>query len=557
LNDFLQFQRRKNLWAAIGTASAVLVCLFSNLGAIGFLGPDEPRYAWIARAMATTGDWVTPRLYGQPWFEKPILFYWAAAIGFHLRLPAEWAARLPSAFAALAAAFALGWLGWKHYGDEGGFARSPALLAPLIFSTSIAAIGFARAAAPDMLFSASIALAMACAAGVMRRSGGLRHSPVESQSAPGRDNQYLLLFGAFLGLGVLAKGPAAILLAAGAIGLWALATNHWRAALRLAHPYAIAAFCVVALPWYISCALRNPDFLRVFIFQHNFQRYLTPVFQHVQPFWFFVPVTIAALLPWPIFLIPAAQEGLRAFREKSYANSPGFFFACWAFFPIVFFSFSQSKLPSYILPAVPPLALLCAVGAVRSFQKSRAISTLLAAGIAAVWLIASFLILRRVAHLPETWLAQAPFLLTAKILFALAILVAAVLLACGFQRKTGLAIALCALSVVASVLFTSWRVLPALDPVYSARWHRAYLANDLHPDRIFTYQLKRSWTYGLAFYFGRELPEWSPADLEPALVLTSPDGASQMQQFGRFRGSLDESYVGILYVPVFPASRNR
>ena len=93
----------------------LLICLFGNLGAIGLVGPDEPRYAWIARAMAETGDWITPRLYGQPWFEKPILYYWAAAAGFWLHLPAEWAARLPSAFAALAAALAIGWLAQKHY----------------------------------------------------------------------------------------------------------------------------------------------------------------------------------------------------------------------------------------------------------------------------------------------------------------------------------------------------------------------------------------------------------------------------------------------------------
>src|SRR5579863_1166513 len=102
----------------LAAALIILICLFSHLGAIGLVGPDEPRYAWVARAMAATGDWVTPRLYGQPWFEKPILYYWAAAIGFDLHLPAEWAARWPSAFAALAAALAIGWLGGKHYGAE-------------------------------------------------------------------------------------------------------------------------------------------------------------------------------------------------------------------------------------------------------------------------------------------------------------------------------------------------------------------------------------------------------------------------------------------------------
>jgi 4-amino-4-deoxy-L-arabinose transferase-like glycosyltransferase len=285
---------RENAAAIFSAAAVIGICLFSHLGALGLVGPDEPRYAWIARAMARTGDWVTPRLYGSPWFEKPVLYYWAAAIGFALHLPAEWAARLPSAFAALAAALALGWLGSRHYGSDDAnghrFACSPALLAPIIFSTSVAAIGFARAATPDMLFSASIALAMACSASCLSQSDALRAATNTAARHEKPPIATLALFGAFLGLGVLAKGPAAVILAGGAIGIWALATSHFRVALRLLHPIAIAAFCVVALPWYVVCARRNPDFLHVFIFQHNFERYLTPLFQHQQPFWFFGPL---------------------------------------------------------------------------------------------------------------------------------------------------------------------------------------------------------------------------------------------------------------------------
>src|SRR5271156_5274620 len=106
---------KQNIAAILVTGVVSAICLFSHLGALGLVGPDEPRYAWIARAMAQTGDWITPRLYGTPWFEKPILYYWAAAIGFALHLPAEWAARLPSAIAALAAALAISWLGKKFY----------------------------------------------------------------------------------------------------------------------------------------------------------------------------------------------------------------------------------------------------------------------------------------------------------------------------------------------------------------------------------------------------------------------------------------------------------
>jgi len=174
LTESAKSQRKWN-FAALATAGVViLVSLFANLGAIGLVGPDEPRYAWIARAMAETGDWVTPRLWGLPWFEKPILYYWAAAIGFRLHLPAEWAARLPSAIAALAAAKAIAWFARRHYGADEDSIATPTLLAPVIFATSVAAIGFARAATPDMLFSAAITLAMVCAASVLGRTGALR-----------------------------------------------------------------------------------------------------------------------------------------------------------------------------------------------------------------------------------------------------------------------------------------------------------------------------------------------------------------------------------------------
>src|SRR5215469_13395268 len=167
-------QNSRDLVAIAAAGLIVAVCLFGHLGAIGLVGPDEPRYAWIARAMASSGDWVTPRLYGQPWFEKPVLYYWASALGFMIHLPAEWAARLPSAFAALVAAVAIGWVGWKFYGAESWPFGSPSLLAPLIFSTSVAVIGFARASGPDMLFSATLSVAMASGASVLSRRVTLR-----------------------------------------------------------------------------------------------------------------------------------------------------------------------------------------------------------------------------------------------------------------------------------------------------------------------------------------------------------------------------------------------
>jgi 4-amino-4-deoxy-L-arabinose transferase-like glycosyltransferase len=554
LHELTQPRRNTNIAALVAAALVVMVSLFANLGAIGLVGPDEPRYAWIARAMAETGDWVTPRLWGAPWFEKPILYYWAAAIGFWMHLPAEWAARLPSAFASLAAAVAIGWFAWRHCGGDEDLSASSALLAPVIFSTSVAAIGFSRAATPDMLFSAAITLAMVCAANVLSRAGALRTPSAARTQIQNHDLLILPLWGAFLGAGVLAKGPAAVILAGGAVGIWALATSQWRAAIRLTHPLAIAAFCAVAPPWYALCARRNPDFLHVFIFQHNFERYLTPLFQHQQPFWFFGPITVLALLPWSAFLIAATQEAMRLWREKSWTNSPGFFVACWAVFPIVFFSFSQSKLPSYILPAVPALALVTAISASRSFQRSRANALILSAGIGLVWIVLAATFLHAAHKFPFTEMDHSIASLAA-IALGLGIVVAGGILYGGMRRTFPLTVILCSLCAIATLELANTVVLPALDPYLSTRSHAAFFRNDLHPERIFTYQLRRTWNYGLAFYFHREIPEWSPQDPDAALVLTSREGFEKIVKAGRFRGAEEPPQQGILYVPVQAAPR--
>jgi len=326
------------------------VCYFSHLGVIGFVGPDEPRYAWIARDMAESGDWVTPRLYGKPWFEKPPLLYWGGAIFFKLFGPSapEVAARLPSAISALLATLALAWLAWRTCGEE----RARWLL--LLLPTSVGMIGFSHAAATDMPFAGMLTTAMVCAAVALGLVTTTENTPI----LPRTPWLALILFGFFLGLAVLAKGPAAIILSGGAVFSWAIFTKRWRDAFRLLHPAAIASLCLTALPWYILCARRNPDFFRIFIIEHNFKRYLTPEFQHVQPFWFYVPVLLVAFLPWSFLVVITGASGIRELWRNRQITALVCLILCWSAFCLIFFSISRSKLPGYVLPAVPAIALL-------------------------------------------------------------------------------------------------------------------------------------------------------------------------------------------------------
>ena len=369
-------------WAILIIAT-LYVCYFSHLGAIGFVGPDEPRYAWIARDMAETGDWITPRLYGKPWFEKPPLFYWGAALSFKLFGVSEAAARLPSAISALLATLALAWLALRLYGAE--TARWLLLLPP----TTVGMIGFSHAAATDMPFSGMLTIAMVCAAVILGLTRN-ENSPILPRTpwlAP-------ILFGFFLGLAVLAKGPAAIILSGGAVFFWALFTKRWRDAFRLFHPAAIAAFCLTALPWYILCARRNPDFFRIFIIEHNFKRFLTPEFQHIQPFWYYGAVLLIALLPWTALAVWSLVVGEVQLTRKKHLSPSSLFFLSSALFSLVFFSISRSKLPGYILPAIPAIVVLMtrsliafAIGRTKSLAIPLFVSSLLFACCSAIVVI--------------------------------------------------------------------------------------------------------------------------------------------------------------------------
>ncbi|HEY1423956.1 MAG TPA: glycosyltransferase family 39 protein [Candidatus Acidoferrum sp.] len=516
-------------WAALIVVT-LFICYFSHLGVIGFVGPDEPRYAWIARDMAESGDWVTPRLYGKPWFEKPPLLYWGGAIFFRL-MPGqpEFAARLPSAISALLATLALAWLAWRIYGEE--CARWLLLLLP----TSVGMIGFSHAAATDMPFAGMLIIAMVCAAAVLgltRRVSGfvLTNPDVNNEDKPILPQTSwlaLMLFGFFLGLAVLAKGPAAIILSGGAVFFWAVFTKRWRDALRLLHPTAIVSFCVTALPWYILCARRNPDFFRIFIIEHNFKRFLTPEFQHLQPVWFYAPILFIAFFPWAALLAIAILWGGRRLIRTPQVQSTTCFVLSWALFVVVFFSASKSKLPGYILPAVPAVALLLA----HAISDSRLMPRKLSAGIllaSGVMVVTSALLMRSYPdtlfrHLPVEPLAVSLLLLPLGVATVLAGL-APIVRASSWQ-STGLlniSAVIIALTVVASAGIIRRYYL---DAAVSARGVATLLRSEMplpiSPNNLRVFGIRRSDHYALNFYLHREIPSWEDQPVRDGYVLTA------------------------------------
>ena len=315
---------------------------FFGLAFFGLIGADEPRYAQVAREMLARHDWITPTLGGKPWLEKPPLYYWQAMLVYGLFGVSDWAARLPSAVDATLMVVAT-YLFLQRF--RPGFQLDGALMT----ASAAGIIGFARAASTDMPLAATFTIALLA-----------WFAWYESES-----RRFLALFYCFLALGMLAKGPVAPLFAAVIIVIFAAATRDYRLLGRTLWVPGILLFCVLAFPWHIAVQIKNPEFFRIFVLQHNLARFGTNLYHHPEPFWYYVPVTLLGLIPWTVFVVASLAERVRVWwtARRQILDSEralDVFLVIWLAVPVAFFSLSQSKLPGYIVPALPAGTLLLA-----------------------------------------------------------------------------------------------------------------------------------------------------------------------------------------------------
>jgi 4-amino-4-deoxy-L-arabinose transferase-like glycosyltransferase len=523
------------LWLVL-ILSTLYLCYFHNLGALGFVGPDEPRYAWIARDMHETGDWITPRLYGKPWFEKPPLYYWGAALSFKFFGVSETSARLPSAISALLATLALAWLALRLYGAQ--TARWLLVLLP----TTVGMLGFSHAAATDMPFSAMLTIAMVFAAKLLNLipspnqqsegSTASQGSDISSTSFTSFTSSTSFFLGVFLGLATLAKGPAALILSGGAVLLWAAFTKRWPDAFRCLNTVTIASFCFTALPWYALCAFRNPDFFRVFIIEHNFNRFLTPQFQHTQPIWYYVPIFILAVFPWIFFHALAKLQFLVDYIEKLPQTSSQAFLLAWAGFTFLFFTLSESKLPGYIMPAIPPMALLMANSAAPTIGDPRRSLRWPALGTGLTLLVFGIVLRGQSQRIPALPCAGhvcgvKPICLSAIFLGALVCVLAA-------RRRLRTSL-LAALFTTLLLVAEIERFLPEMDAGISARYAARTVKTvwpELSLENAAIWQINRSFVYQLNYYAHKEIPEWKPGDPRPALLFVAKGKQQEAANYG-------------------------
>jgi 4-amino-4-deoxy-L-arabinose transferase-like glycosyltransferase len=437
----------------------LLLLYLLHLGGVGFLGPDEPRYASIGREMAHSGDLVTPRLDGQPWFEKPPLLYWMIAAGHRLRLPDEWAARLLMPLASIA------FLLFFYKALERQFHARLAFLATAILATSVGWLAYSFTALTDLPMSAALGAAMLI-------------TLFDTRPMPVLKNRGWLA-GALLGLAILGKGLVPVVLFAPLL----LIARGKRIGI-------VVGAIIVAAPWHVLCWMQNGSaFWNDYFWKQHVSRFFSPDLQHVQPFWYYLPVILAGLFPWT----PLA--GLLA-RRKLYEDVRVRLLAGWVIYGLLFFSIARNKLPGYVLPLMPAIAIVLAVALDKAPRKEW-------------WLAACAALLialpSAAAVLPEALLSG---LSRAHVVFAwggLVFLVAAVVvwwLASHDQRE--IAVLAVVLAAAIGIVYVKYTTFPVLDRDVSVR---AFVRENktLLERACIDDATPRYWEYGLNYYVGRKM----------------------------------------------------
>ncbi len=308
---------------------------FGTIGYRHLIKTDEGRYAEIAREMAASGDWLTPRLDGLKYFEKPPLQYWTTATAFSVFGPTEWAARLWPALTGFLGVLLASYAGRRLFGPAVAVNAAAILASSLLYAT------ISHFNTLDTGFAVFLELAV--------------FAFIFAQDGQGR---WMLVAWAALAAAVLSKGIAALVLTGGTLVLYSLVSRDFSPWRRLRWLPGSALFLAIAAPWFVAVSLVNPEFPYFFFVHEHFQRFLTTVHGRYEPAWYFIPILLLGTLPWTSM---ALQSAWQAWTRRGTADfQPRRFLLAWCVVVFGFFSASGSKLPSYILPLFPPLALLTA-----------------------------------------------------------------------------------------------------------------------------------------------------------------------------------------------------
>jgi 4-amino-4-deoxy-L-arabinose transferase-like glycosyltransferase len=381
-------------WLYIGLAGLLGVMWLATLASRPLFNPDEGRYAEIPREMLG-GDWIIPHLNGLDYIEKPPLQYWATAASYRLLGVSEFSARLYTALTALTTVVLIGLLAARLWGTGAGW-RAAAVLSGMFMFVILGQL---------MTLDMSLTFWMtASLAGFLL-----------AQHAPSRERGWMLFAWVAAALGVLTKGLVAAAIPAAVLVIYSLCMRDYSPWRKLHLKWGLPLFLAVTVPWHWLAAQRLDDFLQFFFVREHFARFLTPIAERQEPWWFFGWVFLAGTVPWTV---PALRVLVSGWRTPRGQFSATLFLWIWVVFICVFFSISDSKLMPYILPAMPALAVLIGAQPLPTLKRDLLMTSILTMGFAVAFGTASFALPRLVPVSP----ARPYFLLLARPLREIAVL---------------------------------------------------------------------------------------------------------------------------------------
>lgn len=323
---------------ALALIALCWVLFFYRLGSRPLWDQDEGMHAVTSRAIVTSGDWITPTFNGEPFFDKPIFFNWLVALSFSIGGFSELAARLPGALSGACTVVLTILLGSYLFGARRGF------LAGVVLATSLLMLVCSRTVVHDMALTLFVSLSLALSYLAIRTEEHRRRNA--------------LLAWVAVGLGVLTKGPIALVLLVMVIGGFLGVTRRWHLVRRLEIGWGLLIVTAIAALWYVPVSLRHEGYLAYFVVEQNLARFFSPSARHSSSFFHYVPVLVGGMFPWSFLLPLAMLQVLRSRRGE--AGGANVFLLVWFGSMFLFFSIASSKLPTYLLPALPAAALLVA-----------------------------------------------------------------------------------------------------------------------------------------------------------------------------------------------------
>jgi hypothetical protein len=337
-NDNSQLKFTIGFWISV---LFFLVIWFYMMGARTLVPTDEGRYAEMAREMVVTNDWVTPRLNGIKYFEKPPLQTWMNALTFKAFGLGEWQARLWTGLSALFGIFLVGYTATRLFNQRTGITSA------LVLASALWWAGMGHINTLDMGLSGMLTLTL-CSLLLAQRDGA---SKTEQRN-------WMLLCWAGMALATMSKGLIGLALPGSVLFLYTLVARDWGIWLRLHLGKGLLVFFAITVPWFVLVAKANPEFLHFFFINEHWDRYTSKIHRRAGPWYYFIPLLLAGIFPWLGLLFQSMWDGA---KQTASTFQPGKLLFIWATFIFIFFSISGSKLPSYILPIFPALALLIAM----------------------------------------------------------------------------------------------------------------------------------------------------------------------------------------------------